>query len=596
MHIWTLNEKQRLNMRQRVYRMLERPQTSRTGVAILTVLMVCIVVSILVYFISSIGPGVANHAAIQAAEYTCTIVFTAELIVRLIVGTLDPWPLICCDITLFIDAASVAPLYVERIFGADATHGTGETVFLQMLALLRLLRVLKLLRHYSGWRVLSIALERSWRAIFVPMFAMFISVLLLSGLLYAIEASYDVAGADGSPLPGSSRNVTSVGELAEVVLTSISEPAEEGALQNAFESMWAVFWLVTTLGYDGHLGTGQAYSKLVVATALISGLLFTTMPITVLGGAFATAWEQKEVVEVAMKVQELLVERGHSASDVKLVFDAFDTDGSQSLDWREFKSAMRVLHINLPLVKMKRLFALFDADESNTIDHGEFCRLLFPGSLLPNGASEFEQEEAPDAAMPDGSGPGKRGGGVAGSEPPSSPAAAAAPVRCSSPTFRRTAGARGRNGRRGSTATREAAGGMHWHQWRDSAAQQGLIDPMMSKAGEDAAEPKPGSSDSAAEVSDGSSADSRLVLAARQAALNARATTQMPAAASPGADGAVQPSRIDEVTARLDRLEANLAKVLDLLQRPNSRDALAQGIVGGTRCPAAPSSFALRPL
>ena len=31
------------------------------------------------------------------------------------------------------------------------------------------------------------------------------------------------------------------------------------------------------------------------------------MPITVLGGAFAAAWEQKEVVEVAMKVQV----RGH---------------------------------------------------------------------------------------------------------------------------------------------------------------------------------------------------------------------------------------------------------------------------------------------
>ena len=41
--------------------------------------------------------------------------------------------------------------------------------------------------------------------------------------------------------------------------------------------------------------------------------------------------------EVAMKVQELLVERGHSASDVKLVFDAFDKDGSGSLDWVEVR-------------------------------------------------------------------------------------------------------------------------------------------------------------------------------------------------------------------------------------------------------------------
>ena len=41
---------------------------------------------------------------------------------------------------------------------------------------------------------------------------------------------------------------------------------------------------------------------------------------------------------------------------------------------------MRALHINLPLLKMRRLFALFDADESGTIDHEEFCRLLFPAA------------------------------------------------------------------------------------------------------------------------------------------------------------------------------------------------------------------------
>ena len=133
---------------------------------------------------------------------------------------------------------------------------------------------------------------------------------------------------------------------------------------------------VTTLGYDGHLGTEQPLSRLVIALALICGLLFTTMPITVLGGAFAAAWEQKEVVEVAMKVQEFLLKHGRSEKDVKLVFDAFDTDGSRELDWNEFKAALRVLQINLPLVRTRRLFTLFDADDSGTVNHDEFCKLL----------------------------------------------------------------------------------------------------------------------------------------------------------------------------------------------------------------------------
>ena len=212
--------------------------------------------------------------------------------------------------------------------------------------------MLKLLRHYSGWRVLTIALERSWRAVAVPVFAMLLTIIVLSGLLFALETSYELQAHAG------------VGEA----------PAEP--LANAFESMWACFWLVTTLGYDGHLGTEQPLSRLVIALCLICGLLFTTMPITVLGGAFAAAWEQKEVVEVAMKVQEFLLKHGRSEKDVKLVFDAFDTDGSRELDWNEFKAALRVLQINLPLVRTRRLFTLFDADDSGTVNHDEFCKLL----------------------------------------------------------------------------------------------------------------------------------------------------------------------------------------------------------------------------
>lgn len=94
--------------------------------------------------------------------------------------------------------------------------------------LLRLLRVLKLLRHYSGWRVLTIALERSWHAVTVPVFAMLLTVIVLSGLLFALEASYELQATP-----------------------SAEDPAEP--LANAFESMWAVFWLVTAAAFDHSL-------------------------------------------------------------------------------------------------------------------------------------------------------------------------------------------------------------------------------------------------------------------------------------------------------------------------------------------------------
>ena len=437
-----------ISWRQRVYRTLEKPQGSGGGMVLLGVLLLCVVLSILAYFFKS-EPEWRDHPLIEYTEFACTIVFTIELCVRIVVGTLDPWALIVKDITLYIDLASVTPFYLERALfsGASASAGSQDAagddnelpVLVQVLQLLRLLRVLKLLRHYSGWRVLTIALERSWRAVAVPVFAMMLVVLLLSGLLFAVEAS-SYGGSGGEPLDADR-----------------PEP-----LANAFESMWAVFWVVTTLGFDGHMGSEQAASRLVFALAIVCGLLLTTMPITVLGGAFASAWEQKEVVEVAMKVQELLVEHGHSARDVQLVFDAFDTSGDGALDWPEFKKAMRVLKINLPLLKMRRLFTLFDSDESGTIDHDEFCRLLFPAG------SSVTTEESPN-------GGGGGDGGVDG-EFDDAPA-------CAKAARRRSSGGGGAEaGGRGGGNWRQAVGAVSWHDFRGNPNARRLLNPMLIAA------------------------------------------------------------------------------------------------------------------
>ena len=101
-----------LGMRQRIYHTLERPLSSRTGTCILAVLMLCILASIVVYYVSSIGSEAKESPIISALEYICTVVFTVELMLRLYVGTLEPRQLLC-DATLFIDALSVLPFYFE---------------------------------------------------------------------------------------------------------------------------------------------------------------------------------------------------------------------------------------------------------------------------------------------------------------------------------------------------------------------------------------------------------------------------------------------------------------------------------------------------
>ena len=66
----------------------------------------------------------------------------------------------------WIDVATIIPFYID-IFMAGGSRSSDGLLVLELLELLRLARIFKLLKHYSGWRVLLIALENSYRALMV---------------------------------------------------------------------------------------------------------------------------------------------------------------------------------------------------------------------------------------------------------------------------------------------------------------------------------------------------------------------------------------------------------------------------------------------
>eukprot|EP00966_Prymnesium_polylepis_P266475 6155765-Prymnesium_polylepis.2 len=69
--------------------------------------------------------------------------------------------------------------------------------------------------------------------------------------------------------------------------------------------MWAIFWIVTTLGFDGYLGSGQPAGRLCIAIGLLAGLVFTTMPITIVGEAF----REGEPAEESLRCHFLILTR-----------------------------------------------------------------------------------------------------------------------------------------------------------------------------------------------------------------------------------------------------------------------------------------------
>ena len=368
-------------------KLLDEPGSSRGAKAILVVVIIAIVVSVLVFYLSTVK-ALTEHDGGQTLwvfEAICVFIFTVEVGVRSFVGTLDPKRLLLCDVYYWVDILSIIPFYLELIVRAQpdtctiggiavndtSDLGSGPVVCvpaqlpqgIAFMQLLRLMRILKLMRHYVDMRVLILAVSTAWRALLVPGFAMLMIILVLSGALWLLEA----------------------------------DPSSEVAFEDGFASLWCIFWIVSTLGFDGPMGSGGAPGKMIIAIAIISGLILTTMPITVMGEAFHGAWKRKELIILQEKMADLLALRGISVQDFKSIFDELDTDGSGELDWNEFKNALSGLGIRLPIQKVRNLFEALDDDRQGSVSQYELCKALFP--TLDWEKLREEEEEQKRAAI-----------------------------------------------------------------------------------------------------------------------------------------------------------------------------------------------------
>jgi len=66
-------------------------------------------------------------------------------------------------------------------------------------------------------------------------------------------------------------------------------------------------------------------------------------------------WEEREALQVVIRVQQLLMERGLETHEIVLVFKEFDRSGDGQLDPEEFQRALDVLGVRLPPSKVRQL-------------------------------------------------------------------------------------------------------------------------------------------------------------------------------------------------------------------------------------------------
>ena len=289
-------QRQLKSIRSRVMLLMDEPTSSRLAMVlhIITLLFIClsIFVVLLLSATTMFDEDEHHEKVLLTLDFTCDLLFTVELVTR-VVATADVVMLLT-DPFIYFDFASVVPFVVLLFTYGPMQGGEATGVFKERLPVaqvVKLVRILKLARHYEGSRVLWGTLKISFSALLTPLYFLLSMMLLFAAALYLVEANGDA--------PDNFNNI--------------------------FKACWFVLVTLTTVGY-GDVAPTTAAGQSITSVAIIFGVLFTAMPLTIVGNNFASVWKEKECIRVVLKLQELLVMRKLKPAEVMLVFEEFDLD------------------------------------------------------------------------------------------------------------------------------------------------------------------------------------------------------------------------------------------------------------------------------
>ena len=170
----------RSRWRRRLHEIIFEADT-RAGRAFDIGLLIAILASIIVVMLESIADIRREHgAALRAAEWVLTALFTVEYALRL-VAVDRPW-LYARSFFGIVDLLSIAPTYLALV--VPEAH---SLMVIRGIRLLRVFRILKLSHFLGEAQVLVTALRASRRNITVFVGGVLTSVVIVGALMYLIE-------------------------------------------------------------------------------------------------------------------------------------------------------------------------------------------------------------------------------------------------------------------------------------------------------------------------------------------------------------------------------------------------------------------------
>jgi hypothetical protein len=244
------------------------------------------------------------------------------------------------DFYNWIDIVSFIPMTVRILVMVEFTSQREATLVECILScVVPLIRLLKMLRHFQMLHLLLNAFRTAFEALPVLLFTMMAIVLLFASLMFLVE-----------PL-----NMVSVTGAIYYCLVTIS-----------------------TVGFGDVVSV--TLGQVVTMIMIVSGVLYMSMPLGIIGHAFTDAWADRDRIILVQHIHQSFTAHGYTASDMPILFEIFDTSIDGNLNFREFYEMLREMNIGLSDERCLALFKALDANSSGVLECHEFVRAIFPAS------------------------------------------------------------------------------------------------------------------------------------------------------------------------------------------------------------------------
>mmetsp|Transcript_114949 Transcript_114949/g.245454 ORF Transcript_114949/g.245454 Transcript_114949/m.245454 type:complete len:519 (+) Transcript_114949:45-1601(+) len=293
------------------------------------------------------GLSSAAILLLDAFEYCCNIIFTLEVMLRIVCA--PQRRALFRSMYTWMDVGAIVPFYTGLILGARLR----ENAYLELLNLLvPILRLLKITRHSSGWRILIISMHECATPLVVPAFLLVLIAVLFSSVIFWLEKNWSCKG-------------------------STCLVTESRAFDSIPHTMWYTICTISSVGY-GDVSPNTDEAKLASAALIIAGVCYMAMPLTIVGQTFCKVWTDRDRILMRDKTRSRMSGCGVTTEQLRKLFEAADEDGSGYVDKTEFVELVEAFDLGFSHAQIAKLFRTIDDNGSNSINFAEFVGFLFP--------------------------------------------------------------------------------------------------------------------------------------------------------------------------------------------------------------------------